>query len=151
MSLPAESSGARRHPLRRWLRARVMTLRAATRRRLFPGAVELVADGASAHEGPAAAWCYGDEPCDHALRVDVLVRLLTDCGCRGLAAVNLVHVRPGPHEASDLDLGWAAAADAAAAISGVEVRTVLVVSRWGWLDLRTGDRRSWVRLRPRAG
>jgi hypothetical protein len=138
-------------PLAGWLRARVLALRASTRRRLFPAAVEVVAADAAAGAAPLAAWCYGAERCDHALRVDVLVRMLTDCRCRGVSRAVLVHVRPGTHEPGDDDLGWAAAGVAAGAISGVRLVAVLVVSRWGWHDLHSGDERSWVRPRRRAG
>jgi hypothetical protein len=146
---------ATRHPLARWLRARVAALRTATQRRNFPGAVELVPPDARAGTVPLAIWQYGAEPTDHGLRVDVLSRLLTDCRCRtagqasprASAEVSLVHVRPGHHEPADLDLGWAAAATVAGAITGVEVVTAVALSRWGWYDLRTGQQRSWVRLR----
>jgi hypothetical protein len=137
------------HPLARWLRARVATLRSVTRRRNFPGAVELVSPAAPAGTVPLAVWTYGDEPTDHGLRVDVLTRLLTDCRCRDTAQVSLVHVRPGPHDPADLDLGWAAAGTVAGAIARVEVVTAVALSRWGWYDLRTGQQRSWARLRAR--
>ncbi len=138
-------------PLAGWLRDRVLALRASTRRRSFPSSLEVVAAGAAPGDAPHAAWCYGSEPCDHGLRVDVLVRMLTDCRCRGLSRVALVHVRPGPHEPADHDLAWAAAGTAAAPIAEVELATVLVVSRWGWLDLASGVQRSWVRPRGRSG
>ena len=146
MTLPAADGGTP-HPLAGWLRARVATLRSATQRRNFPGAVELVSPAAAAGTRPLAVWTYGAEPTDHGLRVDVLTRLLTDCRCRDAARASLVHVRPGPHEPTDLDLGWAAAATVAGAIAGVEVMTAVALSRWGWCDLRTGQQRSWVRLR----
>jgi hypothetical protein len=149
MDRMARAAAASPHPLGRWLRARVIRLREATRRRVFPAAVELVAPGADAGDAPVATWVH-DEPPDHALRVDVLVRLLTDCRCGGLRVVSLVHVRPGPHEPGDLDLAWLAAARIAAQISGVELVTVLVLSRWGWLDLLTGAERSWARPRRRV-
>ena len=126
------------------------TLRSATQRRNFPGAVELVSPAAVAGTVPLAAWTYGAEPTDHGLRVDVLTRLLTDCRCCDAAHASLVHVRPGPHDPADLHLGWAAAAAVAGAIAGVEVTTAVAVSRWGWCDLRTGQQRSWVRLRAHA-
>jgi len=144
------------HPLAGWLRARGAALRAATRRRQFPGTVEVVSPDAVAGSEPLTAWRYGDEHTDHGLRVDVLARLLTDCRCRdpgdpvpACTRVSLVHVRPGPHEPADLDLGWAAATAAAGVIAGVEVVTAVALSRWGWYDLRTGQQRSWVRLRAR--
>ncbi len=139
-----------RHPLDRWLRARVIALREATRRRVFPAGIELVAPAAGAEEPALAAWAYAEDAGDHGLRVDVLVRLLTDCACRGVPALTLVHVRPGPHEPGDLDLAWLSAARVAGPITGVEVPTVVVVSRWGWLDLTTDAQRSWVRARRRS-
>ncbi len=143
----ADADAGRHHQLASWLRARVAALRTATRRRKFPAAVELVSPAACPGADPLATWRYGAEPTDHGLRVDVLTRLLTDCRCRDAGPVSLVHVRPGPHEPADLDLGWAAAATVAGTIAGVEVVTAVAVSRWGWYDLRTGQRRSWVRLR----
>lgn len=147
--MPTPAAATPAHPLAPWLRARVLALRASTRRRVFPGSVELVPAGGAAGEAPVASWRYDEEPLDHALRVDVLVRLLTDCACRGVWRVGLVHVRPGSHEPTDLDFGWAAAGATAASISGVDVHSVLVVSRWGWLDLRSGATRRWVRPRDR--
>ena len=153
MTAPADDA-ATQHPLARWLRARVAALRATTQRRNFPATVELVSPTARAGTEPVATWRYGAEPTDHGLRVDVLTRLLTDCHCRAehqdprlSPQVTLVHVRPGAHEPADLDLGWAAAATVAGAIAGVEVVTAVALSRWGWYDLRTGQQRSWVRLR----
>lgn len=137
------------HPLAPWLRARVLALRDATVRRSFPGAVELVAAGSAPGRAPVAGWTYGKEQSDHALRVDVLLRLLTDCGARGVARASLVHVRPGWHEPGDVDLGWAAASGTAADISGVAVDSVLLVSRWGWYDLGSGEERTWARPRSR--
>jgi hypothetical protein len=131
----------------------VLALRETTRRRLFPARVELVAADASETDDPLTGWTYGEQPdaaLDHALRVDVLVRLLTHCGCQGARTVSLVHVRPGPHEPGDHDVAWAAAARAAAGISGVDVSASIVVSRWGWQDMDTDVQRSWVRLRRRS-
>jgi len=161
MTVPGADT-APQHPLAGWLRARVAALRATTRRRQFPGTVEVVSPDAVAGTQPLTAWRYGTEHTDHGLRVDVLTRLLTDCRCRdpldpldprgptpARMQVSLVHVRPGPHEPADLDLGWAAATTAAGVIAGVEVVTAVALSRWGWCDLRTGQQRSWVRLRAR--
>jgi hypothetical protein len=120
--------------------------------RLFAGRVELVAAEPGSADDPVAAWAYGDfeAALDHALRVDVLVRLLTGCACQGVRAVSLVHVRSGPHEPGDHDLAWAAAARVAAGISGVDVDRVVALSRWGWHDLGSGTQRTWVRLRRSA-
>jgi hypothetical protein len=147
--MPAPSPAAPEHPLAGWLRWRVIALRATTQRRVFPAAVELVVPDAPPGAEPLAAWVYGDEPTDHGLRVDVLVRLLTGCRCRGVSGASLVHVRPGRHDPSDADLGWAAGAAAAADIAGVRVSTVVAVSRWGWHDLASDAQRSWLRARDR--
>jgi hypothetical protein len=147
--VPAPSAAAPTHPLARWLRARVIALRAETRCRVFPATVELVPPDAGPGTGPLASWAYGDEPTDHGLRVDVLARLFTDCRCRGAPGVTLVHVRSGRHDPSDADLGWAAAAATAADIGGVGLGTVVVLSRWGWRDLVSGAERCWLRPRDR--
>jgi hypothetical protein len=148
--MPAPAVAAPTHPLAGWLRSRVLALRATTRRRVFPASVELVPADATASTEPVAVWVYGDEPTDHGLRVDVLVRLLTDCRCRGVTRAGLVHVRPGRHDPSDADLGWAAASAAAEDIAAVRVSAVVAVSRWGWRDLASGAERSWERPRDRS-
>jgi hypothetical protein len=142
--------GASTHPLGPWLRTRVLTLRGTTTRRLFAPSVELVAAVTPRDGQPVAVWRYAGQAqeLDHGLRVDVLVRLLTDCAERGTTILSAVHVRPGHHdETTDLDHAWLRAAIAAADVSGTEVTTLLAVSRWGWHDLRTGAKRTWVRLR----
>lgn len=143
------SRSATRHPLDAWLRSRIVALRASTLRRRFPGSVELVRLGAPAGTAPAASWVYGAEATDHALRVDVLVRLLTASAAQVAGPVVLAHVRPGRHEPGDHDLGWAAAGEVASGVSGVDVVGVVAVSRWGWHDLGSGVERSWVRPRAR--
>ena len=56
--------------------------------------------------------------------------------------------RSGPLEAGDLDLAWLAAARSASAEAGVDLMLV-VVTRRGWFDPRSGVRRVWQRLRDR--
>ena len=48
----------------------------------------------------------------------------------------------------DLDLAWVQAVRAAGAEAGVEL-TLVVVTRKGWFDPRSGVRREWKRLRTR--
>lgn len=123
---------------RRWLRLRVGQLRAATQSRTFPTAVEVVG-------GPG--WTdLGAPSADHGLRVDLLCRLLAGHGGAATVAV----IRPGPHERRDEDMAWARAALVAADVVGVSLTTVVIVSRWGWLDLASGEQRTWKRLRVRA-
>lgn len=147
--MPTTSAPAA-HLLDAWLRARVLRLRESTTRRCFPASVELTPPAADRTAEAACAWCYGNASTDHALRVDVLVRLLTDCRCRGVRTTFMVHVRPGPHEPGDHDFAWGCAARAAAGVTGVAVPGVIALGRWGWSDLDTGAQRSWVRLRRRG-
>jgi hypothetical protein len=48
----------------------------------------------------------------------------------------------------DLDLAWLAAARSASAEAAVAL-VLVVVTRSGWFDPRTGVRREWKRLRTR--
>jgi hypothetical protein len=56
--------------------------------------------------------------------------------------------RRGDLAAGDQDLLWQAGAAAALARHGVLDRRFLVVTRRGWLDVGTGEARSWSRMRP---
>ncbi|MDP9392222.1 MAG: hypothetical protein M3P89_12800 [Actinomycetota bacterium] len=126
-----------------WLRGRVALLRRTTRCRHFPASLEVVAVGTAAGAPAAATWSADDTRLDHALRVEVLVRLLT-----GRAhPLAVVWVRPGHHDPGDGDFAWLAASRVAADVALASVPAVVVVSRWGWTELVTGAQRSWVRLR----
>ncbi|MPZ63582.1 MAG: hypothetical protein GEU93_20350, partial [Propionibacteriales bacterium] len=109
------SDPAELHPLGPWLRWRVAEVRAGTRRRIFPAVVEVVPSAGMPGSAATAAWEYGGEAGDHALRVDVLVRLLS--GRAG--PLTVVHVRPGWHDCTDPDMGWAAAGRVAGDIAQV--------------------------------
>jgi hypothetical protein len=56
--------------------------------------------------------------------------------------------RAGPLDLQDVDAAWLAAARIATAEAGVSL-TMVVVTRHGWLDPRSGVRREWKRLRQR--
>lgn len=95
-----------------------------------------------------------DHRLDHALRTDALEALLrrlgrpvatgaTDDWC--LPFVWLT--RRGSLELQDVDLLWSAASETAAAELGREVPMV-VVTRQGWCNPRSGTTRTWRRLRP---
>jgi hypothetical protein len=88
------------------------------------------------------------DPTDHAIRADVLAAMLH--GARRVrGAVPLVWLtRAGPLDLQDVDAAWLAAARTAAAEAGVELAMV-VVTRHGWVDPRSGVRRQWKRLRQR--
>jgi len=55
--------------------------------------------------------------------------------------------RAGEPSLQDEDLGWFSAADRALAEAGVVLDGFWAVTRTGWLDVRTGERRTWKRLR----
>lgn len=86
----------------------------------------------------------GDLPVmDVALRTEMVSSLLEDCESARAAWL----VRPGLPEPHDSDLAWLAAAARAFAMHGRDLETFHAITRYGWLDVRTGDSRSWRRLR----
>lgn len=92
-----------------------------------------------------------DEVLDHALRSDVVAALLHTARRHApvAGAVPLLWLtRAGVLEVGDLDLAWVQAVRAAGAEAGVEL-TLVVVTRKGWFDPRTGVRREWKRVRTR--
>jgi hypothetical protein len=56
--------------------------------------------------------------------------------------------RPGDLALQDLDAAWLAATRAAGAEAGLPL-TMVVVTRHGWRDPRSGAGRTWKRLRAR--
>lgn len=56
-------------------------------------------------------------------------------------------VRPGEPVLQDDDLAWLSAADRAFASSGVDLAGFYVITRTGWLDVRSEESRTWKRLR----
>jgi hypothetical protein len=56
-------------------------------------------------------------------------------------------VRPGEPVLQDDDLAWLSAADRAFASSGAELAGFYVITRTGWLDVRSEESRTWKRLR----
>jgi hypothetical protein len=92
-----------------------------------------------------------DDELDHALRSDVVAAMLHKA--RRHAPVSgavpmLWLTRSGPLEVGDLDLAWLAAARSAGAEASVHL-VLVVVTRRGWFDPRTGVLREWKRLRTR--
>ncbi len=88
-----------------------------------------------------------DGPLDHALRADVLAALLRRH--RSARTAPLVWLtRPGELCLQDVDAAWLAAARTATAEAELPV-TLVVVTRRGWWDPRSGTTRTWRRLRAR--
>ena len=84
-----------------------------------------------------------DEPTDHALRADVVAALV---GRRGPQPPWVWLTRSGQLDLHDLDVQWLAAACTAYGEAGLDL-TMVVVTRRGWRDPRSGASRTWVRLR----
>lgn len=81
---------------------------------------------------------------DAALRTDVISSLLDDAGADPVSAWVARPGSPAPH---DVDLQWLAAATMAFAMHGRDLEGFYAITRAGWLDVRTGDSRTWKRLR----
>ena len=126
----------------RLLRRAVLDLVRSERRRIHPPVLHVGTPG-----GTEAVFPLGDdEPTDHSLRTDVVAALLRRT-TRGQASPIVWLSRSGALDLQDLDAQWLAAARAAYAEAGVDL-TMVVVNKHGWRDPRSGERRSWVRLRP---
>ena len=123
------------------LRQEVGRFRAAEQRRRFPTTLHVGRlDGTrTALEVPATAG-----PLDRATAFDLL-----DCrlDARLPAEVEAWVTRPGVPELHDEDLLWMTVTSAAVAARGASLVSFHAVTRTGWLDVRTGESKVWVRLR----
>jgi hypothetical protein len=134
----------------RWLHERVCALRLRTRRRRFDTTVEIVGP-TSYDDGPAGSVAIARIPVgeflDHALRVDMLVRLLhRPAGHPAYDAPQLVVTRSGPAELDGGDLGWLAAWTVACGVADRPVGTAWALGRYGFADIAEGR---WIRTEPR--
>ena len=127
----------------RLLRRAVLEHRVAERRKAFPpvlhvgvpGELELVVDHRQ-------AW-----PIEHGLRADLVAACLRHT--RGGSVEPLVWLtRTGDFGLEDPDAAWLSAARSAYAEAGLGL-TMVVVTRRGWWDPRSGASREWKRLRAR--
>ncbi len=120
------------------------------RRRWFPPLLHVGAPGGASEILSADP----DEALDHALRADLVAAMLHrgrragGPGGPGGRVPMLWLTRPGPLELQDVDAAWMSAARTATAEAGVGL-TLVVVTRRGWFDPRSGVRREWKRLRQR--
>jgi hypothetical protein len=87
-----------------------------------------------------------DPSYDAGLRADLLTRAL-DRFDEPLPTTAWL-TRGGVATTGDDDLAWLAAADAAFGRHGVARVAFFAVTRQGWLDVRTGQTRTWRRVRP---
>jgi hypothetical protein len=113
------------------------------RRRTFPALVHVGVPGGTEEVFAVVP----EEPLDHALRADVVAALLQRSR-RGSAVPLVWLTRPGALELQDVDADWLSAARSAASEARV-VLTLVVVTRSGWMDPRSGAQRVWKRLRVR--
>jgi hypothetical protein len=127
---------------RQLLRTEVGRLRARESRRVFDRLVYVGVLG-----GPRSSFVLAARDrlvVDHALRTDVVGRLLDDtppyCRTAWLA-------RPGRPDLHDDDLRWLAAARLAFGSHGRDLDGCYALTRTGWLDVAGDERRRWVRLR----
>lgn len=88
------------------------------------------------------------DPSDHAIRADVVAALLHRHRRRTDAVPLVWLTRAGPLDLQDVDVAWLGAARTAAAEAGIAL-SMVVVTRHGWADPRSGVRRTWKRLRQR--
>jgi hypothetical protein len=83
---------------------------------------------------------------DAGTRADVVALLLEEqCDVEGAPSVWLT--RPGEPQVQDEDLAWLSAASRAFGSLGRRLEAFWTVTRTGWLDVRTGECRTWKRLR----
>ncbi|WP_459970465.1 hypothetical protein [Nocardioides pyridinolyticus] len=132
-------------PLAAVLRRAALDHARAERRRGFPPLLHVGFPGG--HEEVFAL--RPEDPRDHAVRADVLAAMLQRVR-RVAGAVPLVWLtRTGPLDLQDVDAAWLASARTAAGEAGITL-TMVVVTRRGWFDPRSGVRREWKRLRDRS-
>lgn len=81
---------------------------------------------------------------DTALRIDVVSSLLEQVD---QADPSVWLSRPGDQVVHDQDLQWLAASTISFGIHGRDLVSLYAITRSGWLDVRTGERRVWKRLR----
>ena len=103
------------------------------RRRAFPALVHVGVPGGSEEVFAVRARTSRSTT---ALRADVVAALLQRSR-RGSAVPLVWLTRPGPLELQDVDAQWLSAARSAAAEAGVAL-TLVVVTRRGWVDPRSG-------------
>ena len=124
------------------LREEVGRLRARERRRVFDPCVCLGTPGGEQVTFAAPAKEAADV--DAGLRTDVVARLLAQAAPQAGTVLLLRAGEPHPH---DLDLAWFAAAGMAFGAAGRPLVGFYAVTRTGWLNVVTGERKTWKRLR----
>jgi hypothetical protein len=126
------------------LRRAVLDFRIAERRRTHPPVLHVGVPG-------AAGLSYEprrDESMEHGLRADLVAAFLRRTSGEPSGEPLVWLTRTGGFVLEDVDAAWLSAARSAFAEAGVSL-TMVVVTRRGWWDPRSGRRREWKRLRRR--
>ena len=132
-------------------RSEVAQLRSSERRRLFPLGLHV-----GSHRGPVRRLTVpwpAPADLDHGLRFDLadaLVDALVDDRVDSWPAGEETWAwvtRPGVPEIHDCDLAWSSAVSRALAAHRLPMAGFRAVTRTGWLDVLTGEHRTWKRLR----
>lgn len=121
------------------LRLEVARLRASSPRGRFDPVLHV---GTLGREHRSVTVPAADPVLDAGTRFEVLLRLLG-----GGTGGDVWVARSGEPTPQDDDLAWLAAADRASDVAAVPLAGVWAVTRTGWLDVRTGEARTWKRLR----
>lgn len=95
--------------------------------------------------GEHSRWVHGSRDEDPELRADLVERALdglevTEGACGWIT-------RPGELDLVDADAEWFAAARSGFARHGLALPAFFVLNRTAWVDLVTGERREWTRVR----
>lgn len=136
-------------PLERLLREAVLEFATTETRRTHPPVVHAGVPGRQHRSCPILP----EDDLDHALRTD-MVEALVRPGVERQRVPLLWLTRPeavaeGPDGEAQVDREWLAATAAAGAELGV-LLDLVVVTRRGWRDPRTGVARHWKRIRRRS-
>ena len=131
---------------RRLLRRAVLQHVGSLTGRAFPPVVHVGTPGGAVRRFTVRR----DEPTDHALRADIVAAMLGRPRDSALLAPSgwpwVWLTRSGDLALHDVDVEWLTAAASAYAEAGADL-TMVVVTRRGWRDPRSGAGQTWVRLR----
>jgi hypothetical protein len=124
------------------LRMEVGRFRQRERRRRFDLVLHVGSPGVASTsvELPAPRLEY----VDHQVRVELISAMLESAP---EDADSIWVTRPGPAVLEEGDIAWLAAALAAFGAEGRALMGCYVITREGWVDMRSGERRVWKRLR----
>jgi hypothetical protein len=130
--------------LRRGLRDEVLALRRQSQRRLFPVCVHVGEPGGRSVSFTTRA----ADALDDSDRAAIVAALLGTLPAGHTGTICWL-TRPGELSWSDVDADWLGPAERAFAEAG-HCLTLVVITRRGWFDPRSGTHRQWKRLRDRT-